>query len=168
MDRSQAFVLVGAVGAGKSSLFQALLRKDGPARKTQAVVYEGSVALDTPGEFFSHPRMYTALIQTTADVGTVVYVHDCSDTTCRLPPGLLDVYGRKRVLAVISKTDLPGCDPDAAEALLRRHGFQGAIRRVSLADPASIDALRDELAAPAIPSPAAPAQRNAPAARKTA
>ncbi|MBV8125761.1 MAG: hypothetical protein JOY60_11575 [Burkholderiaceae bacterium] len=145
MDRSNAFVLVGCVGAGKSSLFQALFDKDEPARKTQAVVFEGDRGVDTPGEFFSHPRMYTALIQTTADVGTLVYVHDGTEANFRMPPGLLSVYRGKRVVAVITKTDLPDCDADRAERLLRRNGFDGQIFRVSQADPDSIRRLRSEL-----------------------
>ena len=145
MDRAGAFVLVGSVGAGKSSLFRALFGHDEPVRKTQSVRYEGSCGVDTPGEFFSHPRMYTALIQTTADVGTLVYVHDVADTAYRMPPGLLDVYRGKRVMAVITKTDLPGCDPDRTEQLLRDRGFRGPILRVSLHRPETIEALRRTL-----------------------
>lgn len=145
MDRSAAFVLVGSVGAGKSSLFRALFGRDAPVRKTQAVEYEGDRGVDTPGEFFSHPRMYTALIQTTADVGTLVYVHDGTDRAYRMPPGLLDVYRGKRVMAVITKTDLPGCDADVVERMLRAHGFTDPIFRVSQAHPETIDALRSAL-----------------------
>jgi ethanolamine utilization protein EutP len=145
MDRSSAFVLVGSIGAGKSTLFHALFDKLEPARKTQAVVFEGDQGVDTPGEFFSHPRMYSALIHTTSDVGTLVYVHDATDRAFRMPPGLLGVYRGKRVIAVITKTDLPGCDPDAVEAMLRQQGFAGKIYRVSQAQPDSIEALRREL-----------------------
>ncbi|RJF92065.1 EutP/PduV family microcompartment system protein [Noviherbaspirillum saxi] len=130
MDRSNAFVLVGAVGAGKSSLFNVLFDKEEAALKTQAVVFETG-GMDTPGEFFSHPRLYNALIQTVSDVGTIVYVHDGTDRTCRLPPGMLRVYGGKRVVGAITKIDMPECDPDFAERLLRENGVNDAIFRVS-------------------------------------
>ena len=64
---------------------------------------------------------------------------------CRLPPGFLDMYAGKKVIAVITKTDLPDARPDAVEALLRVHGIHGPIFRTSRADPASLHALKDAL-----------------------
>jgi ethanolamine utilization protein EutP len=145
MDRSESFVLVGGVEAGKSTLFNALFDKKEAVRKTQAVEFETDRGVDTPGEFFSHPRLYHALLQTVADVGTIVYVHDCSDVACRLPPGLLNVYAGKRIVGVISKTDRAECDPDAAERLLREHGIAGPIFRVSAYEPETLAELREFL-----------------------
>lgn len=142
MTDARKFVLVGPVEAGKSSLFNALLGKTSQVLKTQAVELEPGVGVDTPGEFFSHPRMYHALLQTLIDVDTIVYVHDCQDRDCRIPPGLLDVYGDKQLIGVVTKTDLPGCDPWAAQQLLRDHGITGDIFHVSISDSESIDALR--------------------------
>lgn len=145
MGKTPEFVLVGPIGAGKSTLFKALLGREGDVLKTQAVEFEPGVGIDTPGEFFSHPRMYHALLQTVADVATIVYVHDCQDQECRIPPGLLDVYGGKQLIGVVTKTDLPGCDPIAAQQLLREHGIQGDIHTVSVSDPESINLLRQAL-----------------------
>lgn len=148
MSDTRTFVLVGPIGAGKSTLFNALLGKDAPVLKTQAVQFEPGAGVDTPGEFFSHPRMYHALLQTVADVHTIVYVHDCTDMECRIPPGLLDVYRGKRVVGVVSKTDLPGCDPWLAHQLLRDHGIDGDIFHVAVSRPESVDALRRALMNP--------------------
>lgn len=148
MTDTQKFVLVGPVEAGKSSLFNALLGKTTSVLKTQAVEHEPGVGVDTPGEFFSHPRMYHALLQTLIDVDTIVYVHDCQDTSCRIPPGLLDVYGNKRLIGVVTKTDLPGCDPWAAQQLLRDHGISDDIFHVSISKPESVKALRRSLSLP--------------------
>lgn len=126
------FVLVGPIDAGKSTLFNALLGRDEPALKTQAIEFEPGFGVDTPGEFISHPRMYHALLQTVADVPIIVYVHDCNDTEFRIPPGLMDVYRQKTLIGVITKIDTEGCDPKSAENLLRNNGFKGDIYHVSV------------------------------------
>ena len=108
-------MLIGEIEAGKTTLINALFDKDETARKTQAIEYEGN-GMDTPGEYFSHPRLYSALLSSAQDMDTLVYVHRADRDTCRLPPGLLDVYLNKRVIGVITKTDLPDARPDAAEA----------------------------------------------------
>lgn len=136
-----AFMLMGAVDAGKTTLFNLLYDRAESARKTQALEFENS-GIDTPGEFFSHPRLYHALINTSSDVDVLVYVHSCDDDECRLPPGLLDVYAHKRLVGVITKTDLPGCDPGHAENMLRRAGLSGPIFRVSNRHPGSVAPLK--------------------------
>ena len=134
-------MLIGDVGAGKTTLINALYGRHGEARKTQAIEYEGA-GMDTPGEYFSHPRLYAALLSTAPDVDTLVYVHPADGDQCRLPPGFLEVYAGKRIVGVITKTDLPEARAEAAEALLRKHGIDGPIYRVSPADPAGLSVLR--------------------------
>lgn len=109
---------VGAVGAGKTTLFNALRGNYSLARKTQAVEFNDHGDIDTPGEYFSHPRWYHALITTLQDVDTLIYVHAANDKESRLPAGLLDVGTRKRHIAVISKTDMPDADVAATRQLL--------------------------------------------------
>jgi ethanolamine utilization protein EutP len=134
-------MLMGAVDAGKTTLFNLLYGREESARKTQAIEFEDS-GIDTPGEFFSHPRLYHALINTSSDVDVLVYVHACDDEECRLPPGLLNVYGDKRLVGVITKTDLPDCDPGHAETMLRSAGISGPIFRVSSRHSGSIAPLK--------------------------
>lgn len=143
--RTQRYALVGGVGAGKTTLFNALRGRKEIPRKTQALDFDLSGALDTPGEFFSHPRLYRALITSTDNVDTLVFVHAANERECHLPPGLLDVHSGKRLVGVISKCDLPDADPEAAEQLLRRHGVHGEILRVAQDDPTSIERLRQVL-----------------------
>ena len=135
------FMLIGDVGAGKTTLINALFGRCEEARKTQAIEYEGC-GMDTPGEYFSHPRLYSALLSSAPDVETLVYVHPADGEQCRLPPGFLEVYAGKRIVGVITKTDLPDARPEAAEALLRGHGITGPIYRVSPAEPAALSVLR--------------------------
>lgn len=135
------FMLIGDVGAGKTTLINALFGRCEEARKTQAIEYEGC-GMDTPGEYFSHPRLYSALLSSAPDVETLVYVHPADGEQCRLPPGFLEVYAGKRIVGVITKTDLPDARPEATEALLRAHGITGPIYRVSPVEPAALSVLR--------------------------
>lgn len=134
------FVLMGAVSAGKTTLFNALQGVAEPARKTQAVEFGADGSIDTPGEFFSHPRFYHALINTTSDAEILVYVHAADDTQCRLASGLLDVYGKRRLLGVITKIDLPGVDVPAIRELLHANGIE-EIFEVSATTGAGLDVL---------------------------
>lgn len=78
---------VGSVGAGKTTLFNALQGNYTLARKTQAVEFNDKGDIDTPGEYFSHPRWYHALITTLQDVDMLIYVHGANDPESRLLPG---------------------------------------------------------------------------------
>lgn len=138
IDRAHAFMLMGPVGAGKSTLFNALFERGSDVQKTQAVEYESDLGVDTPGEFFSHPRLYRALINTAADVGTLVYVHAADDFACRMPPGFLQIYPGKHLVVALTKTDLPEADPERVEALLREQGIAGDVFRISSQHPESI------------------------------
>lgn len=137
-------MLVGPIGAGKSTLFKALFGHKNDVRKTQALEFETG-GIDTPGEFFSHPRLYSALINTSTDVDILVYVHPCGVREFRLPSGLLNVHAGKELVGVITKTDLPDCDPDWTESLLRSNGFTGQIFCVSSRNPESVVPLRNYL-----------------------
>lgn len=141
---ASAFMLIGPVGAGKSSLFRVLCGRDEGVRKTQAVEFDGS-GIDTPGEYFSYPRLYHALINTSSDVDTLVYVHPADDPEFRLPPGLLSVYMGKRLVVAITKTDLPDADPDGVERVLRGHGLEGPFFRTTNSDPLSAEPLKQYL-----------------------
>lgn len=137
---------VGAVGAGKTTLFNALQGNYALARKTQAVEFNDNGDIDTPGEYFSHPRWYHALITSLQDVETLIYIHAADDKESRLPAGLLDIGARKRHIAVISKTDLPAADVAFTRQLLQAAGFQAPIFELNSHDPHSVQSLIDYLA----------------------
>ncbi|POT59991.1 ethanolamine utilization protein EutP [Citrobacter amalonaticus] len=143
----ERIAFVGTVGAGKTTLFNALQGNYTLARKTQAVEFNESGNIDTPGEYFSHPRWYHALITTLQDVDTLIYVHAANDKESRLPAGLLDIGTRKRHIAVISKTDMPDADVAAARQLLRGMGFQEPIFALNSQDPQSVQQLVEYLVA---------------------
>ena len=136
---------VGTVGAGKTTLFNALQGNYSLARKTQAVEFNENGDIDTPGEYFSHPRWYHALITTLQDVDTLIYIHAANDPESRLPAGLLDIGASKRHIEVISKTDMPDADVAAARRLLLGTGFQDPIFELNSLDPDSVQQLVDYL-----------------------
>ena len=151
MNDTGKFMLLGDIGAGKTTLINALYGINEEARKTQAIEFEGN-ALDTPGEYLSHPRFYSALLCTAQEVGTLVYVHAADHDSCRLPPGFMEVYNGKDIVGVITKTDLPEACPGAVHALLRANGIRGPIFRVSMRDPASLLPLKALLMGPETPA----------------
>lgn len=143
---SSKFMLIGQIGAGKTTLLNALVGKSvHEARKTQAIEFDESGAMDTPGEYFSHPRLYHALITSAADVDRLVYVHPANEDVCRLPPGLLDIYAQKTIDAVITKTDLPDADVGRVTQVLRSAGVTGSIFTVSWIDEDALKRLRTHL-----------------------
>ncbi|MBK9442503.1 MAG: ethanolamine utilization protein EutP [Comamonadaceae bacterium] len=144
----ERFMLIGEIGAGKTTLFNLLFGKDEEARKTQVMEFEGSSGIDTPGEYFSHPRLYHALITMAADVERLVYVHPADQFDCRLPFGLLEVYAGKTVDAIVTKMDLPGADLVRVTALLRQAGIAGQIFPVASNDPVAIEYIRRHLLDP--------------------
>jgi ethanolamine utilization protein EutP len=135
-------MLIGQIGAGKTTLFNRLFGKDEVARKTQVMEFEGDSGIDTPGEYFSHPRMYHALITMAADVEHLVYVHPADVFDCRLPYGLLEVYACKTIDAIVTKMDMPAADLSRVTQMLRDAGISGQIFSVSSSDAASIERVR--------------------------
>ncbi|MEZ2575327.1 EutP/PduV family microcompartment system protein [Buttiauxella ferragutiae] len=138
-------VFVGAVGAGKTTLFNALQGNYSQARKTQTVEFSDTGNIDTPGEFFSHPRLYAALINTLTDAELLIYVHAANDSQCRIPAGLLDIYPHLKRVAVISQIDLPDANIAQTEELLINSGFAPPIFALNSLDASSVRQLENYL-----------------------
>lgn len=139
-------VFVGTVGAGKTTLFNALQGNYSLARKTQAVEFSDAGNIDTPGEFISHPRLYCALINTLIDADLLIYVHAANDSQCRIPAGLLDIYPHLQQVAVISKIDLPDANIAQTQAMLIDSGFTSPIFALNSLNAESVRQLEDYLA----------------------
>lgn len=144
-DKLTNFILIGGVGVGKTSLFNMLLGIEDEALKTQALVYHNEKTVDTPGEYFDSPRLYSAIIQTMSDIDTIIYVHPSNSIERKLPHGLFQIYNSKRLVGVISKIDLPDADTNAVEEIMRDYGIEGEIFKVSIYSESSIDKLREFL-----------------------
>jgi ethanolamine utilization protein EutP len=89
--------------------------------------------------------LYGALINTITGVDTIVYLQAAESGQMCMPGDLLRLYADKQVVGVVSKTDLPGANVEASEALLAQEGIDGPYFRVSRSDPGSVQVLGDYL-----------------------
>ena len=115
-------MLVGPVGAGKTSLIHALNNNCRKAEKTSSICFTDG-AIDTPGEYAQMPRFYSALAVTASDAELVVMVQDATDSRITLPPGFAAMFPRT-VVGVVTKIDVSGADQEQAKLRLRQAGIQ--------------------------------------------
>ena len=139
------YVFVGSVGVGKTSLFNALMGDYELARKTQAVDYNLMGGIDTPGEFFSHPHLYKAMISTTTEAEIIIYVHSAEDQICRLPRGILDIYNNKTIVTVITKVDMPDVDLPTVRKVLVECGLKEPFLEINTQNPKDVQIVADYL-----------------------
>ncbi|MDR3589821.1 MAG: EutP/PduV family microcompartment system protein [Negativicutes bacterium] len=122
-------MVVGPVGAGKTSLIHALQKVDAAVRKTQTICFLGS-AIDTPGEYAQIPRFYSALLVTSMEASLILVIKDASDPILTMPPGFARMFARP-VVGVVTKTDLPQADCRKAAEHLRQTGAGPPVFMVS-------------------------------------
>lgn len=136
-------MLIGSVGAGKSSLTKALLEAEGPATKTQALTYVDWI-IDTPGEYSENPLFYRSLMATSLEAKLLMIVQDATRERNFFPPGFAGGFPIKAV-GVVTKTDHPQANPERAERLLRQAIPGAEIWHTSAHAGTGIDALRARL-----------------------
>ena len=132
-------MLIGEWRSGKSTLIRTLSRSDYRPRKVFAVEHHGDF-VNTPSEFLENRRWYPALITASAHCDTLIFVQDATRTTCQIAPALAAMFNRK-VIGVITKTDLPEANVGRAERFLRNAGVREIIP-VSLATGQGVAGLR--------------------------
>lgn len=122
-------MLIGPVGAGKTSLINALNKKCGQAQKTSSICFRDG-AIDTPGEYAQMPRFYSALAVTATSARLVLMVQDATDFRAALPPGFAAMFPRP-VVGVVTKIDAPGADREKAGRSLMQAGIKAPLFYVS-------------------------------------
>ncbi|MBQ4616246.1 MAG: ethanolamine utilization protein EutP [Mailhella sp.] len=132
-------MLIGEWRSGKSTLISVLSRSDYTPRKVFAVDYHGDF-VNTPSEFLENRRWYPALITASAHCDILLFVQDATRTTCQIAPALAAMFNR-RVIGVVTKTDLPQANIARAERFLKNAGVRETYA-VSLASGAGLDELR--------------------------
>lgn len=103
MIKKHKVMIVGAIGAGKSSLAACINGNEGEVRKTQSMVYD-AYTIDTPGEYMENPRMYRYIIAAAQDAEYVIFVQDIMQRRCVYPPGFARSFNCKAI-GVITKAD---------------------------------------------------------------
>lgn len=136
-------MLVGPVGAGKTSLIQAMQQTNKKAEKTVSILFSDG-AIDTPGEYAQIPRFYSALMVTATQADAVVIVQDAGDPKIAMPPGFAGMFARP-VVGVVTKVDKEGIDKEKSEQILLQTGVRKPIFFVSAHTGEGLNELREYL-----------------------
>ena len=107
-------MLIGSIGAGKTTLTQRLKDEIIEYKKTQAIEFNDYI-IDTPGEYIDNRIYYNALIITSAEVDVIALVQDCTNESSSFPPGFGSMFN-KQVIGICTKTDLCKIDEDLKRA----------------------------------------------------
>lgn len=127
--KKNRFMVIGAVGAGKTSLVKAILGKTDVPSKTQSIEYNANT-IDTPGEYVENPMFYRALFATSLEADVIIFVQDATKETCVFPPGFASAFS-KPVIGVVSKIDHPEANVENALKILNGLGLKGKTQTVS-------------------------------------
>lgn len=125
MVKKNRAMLIGSIGAGKSTLTNALLGSEVPAVKTQALVYRDWI-VDTPGEYMENPFFYKNIMATALEVTHVLYMQDATRQKTIFPPGFSTGI-TKLPIGVVTKCDSEKADVKEAIRQLKRVILKGPI-----------------------------------------
>lgn len=134
-------MLIGSIGAGKSTLTNALLNVNEDVLKTQSLHYRDWI-VDTPGEYTENPFYYKNIMATSLEVTHVFYIQDATKEKVIFPPGFSSGIPKLPV-GVVTKADHPDADVSRAIHRLRQTLVDGPIVVTSAATGRGIQTLRD-------------------------
>ena len=141
--QKRCFMVLGAVGSGKTSLMRALEGTGEEACKTQSLDYAGW-GIDTPGEYSEMGFRRVSLVAAATDARVLVVVQDATRSQSCFPPHYLLMFPQKAIGAV-TKVDLPNANIEKATRLLRESGVKGDVYPVSAYSGEGVDVLRQRL-----------------------
>ena len=136
-------IVVGRTACGKTTLLQRLMEEPIEYRKTYAIEIYGD-AIDTPGEYMDHKKLFHSLMVTCTNAEALVLLHDCTDSVSTFFPGMATAF-QIPVIGVVSKTDL-GTEQDIryGEEILKMAGAD-RVFRVSAYTDEGVKELREYL-----------------------
>ncbi|KIL76459.1 EutP/PduV family microcompartment system protein [Bacillus badius] len=134
-------MLIGSIGAGKSTLTNALLDKPAEAVKTQALVYHDWI-VDTPGEYTENPLFYKNIMATALEVTHVFYIQDATGDKMVFPPGFSSGIPKLPV-GVVTKADHPAANIEHTVQKLKQAVVEGPIVVTSALAGKNLQVLRD-------------------------
>ncbi|QCJ44287.1 ethanolamine utilization protein EutP [Bacillus sp. S3] len=118
MMKKNRAMLIGSIGAGKSTLTNALLERKVEAVKTQALTFHDWI-VDTPGEYTENPFFYKNIMATSLEVTHVLYLQDGTKQRTIFPPGFSTGIN-KLPIGVVTKCDSEQADIHSAIHLLKK------------------------------------------------
>lgn len=113
-------MLIGKSGSGKTSLIQRLNNETLKYKKTQSLIYYKNF-LDTPGEYLEHRRFYNALLVSSFEYDTIIFLQSATDKISFFPQAFGSMFN-KEVIGVVTKIDLPDKNIEYAGEVLKRAG----------------------------------------------
>ncbi|MRH41124.1 ethanolamine utilization protein EutP [Aquibacillus halophilus] len=136
-------MLIGSIGAGKSTLVKHLLNDKTPASKTQSLDYNDWL-IDTPGEYAENPMFYRSLMATSFETALVIMVQDSTNDRNIFPPGFSSGFPVP-CIGVITKIDHPDAKVVTAQQILQQSLIQGELWFTSCVTNQGINELRERL-----------------------
>ncbi|MDJ0332572.1 EutP/PduV family microcompartment system protein [Planococcus sp. S3-L1] len=118
-------MLIGSIGAGKSTLTNALLGREVEAYKTQTLTYYDWI-VDTPGEYTENPLFYKSIMATALEVTHVFYLQDATNGKMIFPHGFSSGISKLPV-GVITKSDHVDANLPRSLEMLRQVVTHGPI-----------------------------------------
>lgn len=134
-------MLIGSIGAGKSTLTNTLLGRAVPAVKTQTLIYYDWI-VDTPGEYAENPFFYKNIMATALEVTHVLYLQDATNGRMILPPGFSTGFS-KLPIGVITKSDHPEANIARSLEMMRSVISYGPIVITSSVNGIGIEQLKE-------------------------
>jgi ethanolamine utilization protein EutP len=122
---SNRAMLIGSIGAGKSTLTNALLGREVEAVKTQSLHYYYWI-VDTPGEYMENPLFYKSIMATALEVTHVLFIQDATNRKITFPPQFSSGMS-KLTIGVVTKADSEKADIEQAVHQLKKALVQGPI-----------------------------------------
>lgn len=138
-------LLIGGIGAGKTSLKQMLLNEELRYRKTQMLDFSKTF-IDCPGEYLEIPRYYHVLIDTSHRVSEIWILQDATKKRTLFPPNFAKVFN-KPVVGIMTKVDLAEANEEQAAFFLRYAGIVEPYYRTSIVLQEGLNSLRERLGA---------------------
>ena len=131
-------MLIGASGAGKTTLIQRLQDKEIKYDKTQAIEYIGNF-IDTPGEYMQNRWFWGPLTVTSYDADIIGFVHDATNEDCWFNGGLAFKFD-KPVIGIVTKAKKEGANISRSRNYLEFAGVK-EIYETSAVEDAGIEEL---------------------------
>lgn len=136
-------LLIGGVGAGKTTLKQKLQCQTLSYCKTQVLEFS-SLFVDSPGEYLEMPQYYHVLIDMSQRVGEIWVLQDATRRRCFFPPNFVRSF-QNPVIGIITKMDKEQASLEMAEKFLRQAGVSGQFYPVSSSSGEGIEPLAEHL-----------------------
>lgn len=137
-------LLIGGIGAGKTTLRQRLLHEAMIYRKTQVLDFKG-LFIDCPGEYIQIPTYYRVLIDASHRVQEVWALQDASAKRSPYPPNFAHVF-KNKVVGIVTKQDRKDAKLAVAEKYLQQAGFGNPIYTISAKEGTGMEPLVQRLA----------------------